>query len=201
MVAVYEEGLDGEAGQEFASDLAEKQRHRIESPSEPAKQDDRTVGLDDPAIAVPVYWLGLEFEADGLPKLELYRGDNLGGSGPGDEVKIDYSGDKSSTTLDLWKPDRWEQFKRTRLGRISWDKPCARRSRLNVRGGRAEIYGGYSRGCSGEPDHWLAHVYYPDVVVAVNMAYCYSCGGRPATDPYNSRRGMEAVVRGLVRRQ
>jgi hypothetical protein len=71
---------------------------------------------------------------------------------------------------------------------------------LEVPGGRAEIYGGYSKGCGAEPDHWLAHVYYDEVVVAVNMAYCYACGGRSADDPYNSREGMEAVVRGLKRR-
>src|SRR5512132_717580 len=69
-------------------------------------------------FAVPVYWLGLEFAPEGFPKLELYRGDNLGGGhGPGAEVKINSTGAKSSTTLDLWEPEGWEQFKKTRLGR------------------------------------------------------------------------------------
>lgn len=203
LVAVYEEGVGGGPDREFAAELADKQRSRIESPSIPIKpEDDREVGLDDPAIAVPVYWLGREFAPADFPKLEFYRGDNLGGGhGPGAEVKIDYTGKRSSTTLDLWDPARWAQFKQTRLGRISWDRPCVRRSRLELPGGRAEIYGGYSKGCSGEPDHWLAHVYYPDVVVAVNMAYCYMCGGRPPTDPYNSREGVEALVKGLRHRQ
>jgi hypothetical protein len=40
-------------------------------------------------------------------------------------------------------------------------------------------------------------VYYPAVVIAVNMPYCYMCGGRSPTDLFNSREGMEAVVRGL----
>lgn len=203
LVAVYAEGVGGGPDREFIGEIADKQRSRIESPSEPSKpEDDREIGLDDPAIAVPVYWLGLEFAPEGFPKLELYRGDNLGGGhGPGAEVKINYTGAKSSTTLDLWEPEGWEQFKKTRLGRISWDRPCTRRIRLEVPDGRAEIYGGYSRGCSGEPDHWLAHVYYQDVVVAVNMAYCYMCGGRAPTDPYNSQEGVEAVVKGLRQRQ
>jgi hypothetical protein len=201
VVAVYEEGLSGEAGRRFADDLAGKQRQRIRSPSDPLEEDDREIGLDDPAIAVPVYWLGREFEADGFPTLELYRGDHLRGGGPGNEVKVDYTGDRSSVTLDLWKPDAWRRFKTTRLGRIAWSAPCARRSEVQVEGGRAEIYGGYSsKGCEGEPDHWLAHVYYEELVVAVNMAYCYACGGRSADDPYNSRRGIEAVLRGLRRR-
>jgi uncharacterized PurR-regulated membrane protein YhhQ (DUF165 family) len=200
VVAVYEEGLSGEDGREFAGELAEKQRQRIESPSSPQVEDDREIGLEDPAIAIPVYWLGREFESEGLPSLELEGGDHLRGGGPGNEVKIDYSGEGSGVTLDLWKPDAWSRFKRTRLGRIAWSVPCARRTEVQVEGGTAQIYGGYTKGCQGEPDHWLAHVYYDEVVVAVNMAYCYGCGGRSADDPYNSREGMEAVVRGLKRR-
>jgi hypothetical protein len=200
VVAVYEEGLSGKVGREFAADLAAKQRERIETPSDPLEEDDREIALEDPAIATPVYWLGREFEPEKLPKLELDRADHLRGDGPGNEVKIDYQGDASSLTLDLWKPETWTRFKTTRLGRLIWSSRCARRSDLRVEGGRAEIYGGYSKGCQGEPDHWLAHVYYHDVVVALNMAYCYACGGRPASDPYNSREGMEAVVRGLRRR-
>jgi hypothetical protein len=199
VVAVYEEGLSGDEGRDFAGGLAEKQRERIESPSSPDVEDDREIGLEDPAIAIPVYWLGRAFAPDDLPSLELDRGEHLRGGGPGSEVKIDYAGE-GIVTLDLWKPEAWSRFKTTRLGRIGWSAPCARRTDVQVEGGQAEIYGGYTKGCTGEPDHWLAHVYYDEVVVAVNMAYCDACGGRPAEDPFNSRRGMEAVVRGLRRR-
>jgi hypothetical protein len=201
VVTVYEEGLAGDEGRDFAADLAEKQRSRIESPSSPHVEDDREIGLEDPAIAIPVYWLGRQFAPKDLPELTLYQGDYLRGDGPGNEVKIDYEAEGTGVTLDLWTPETWRRFKTTRLGRISWSAPCARRTELKVDGGRAEIYGGYSKGCQGEPDHWLAHVYYDEVVVAVNMAYCYTCGGgRRATDAYNSREGMEAVLRGLKRR-
>jgi hypothetical protein len=200
VVAVYEEGLSGEDGREFAADLAAKQRERIDSPSDPTEEDDREIGLDDPAIVIPVYWLGRELEPSGLPKLTLYRGDHVRGSGPGNEVKIDYETEGGTVTLDLWKPEVWRKFRTTRLGRISWSAPCARRTELELEHGLAEIYGGYSKGCRGEPDHWLAHVHFDEVVVAVNMAYCYACGGRSPADPYNSREGMEAVVRGLRRR-
>jgi hypothetical protein len=73
---------------------------------------------------------------------------------------------------------------------------------VRLEGGRATIFGGHGAGgCpESEPDHWLAHVYLDGVVVTVNMPYCHTCGGRPASDPYNSRRGMEAVVRALRRR-
>ncbi len=205
VVAVYEEGLEGEAGREFASDLAAKQRRRIESPSVPdeREEDDRTVALDDPDLPLPVYWLGERYEpGGGLPSLELAGASNVGapGNGPGNELKLDYAGEGGTVNVDVWEPERWRRVKATRFGRLIWSVPCTRRSELDVPGGRAEIYGGYSKGCDGEPDHWLSHVYLEAAVVTVNMAYCYACGGRSRTDPYNSRKGMEAVVRGLRRR-
>jgi hypothetical protein len=203
---VYEEGITGDQGRQFAADLARKQDAHIRSPEpvpEAEAERDREVGLDDPAIAVPVYWLGREFEPEGFPKLELDEGIRLArGGGPGNDVKIDYSGEGATLYLDLWNPAAWDAFKKTRLGRMVWDSPCARRTDVALDGGHATIFGGYgSGGCpESEPDHWLAHVYLDGVVVTVNMPYCYACGGRSASDPYNSRRGLEAVVRGLRRR-
>lgn len=208
LAVVYVEGLTGKEGRELATVLARKQDERIRSP-EPVEEAqavrNREVGLDDPSIAVPVYWLGREFEPAGLPRLELYEGVHLAGEyGPGNEVKIDYAGEdlRSGLHLDLWRPAAWTKFKTTRLGRMVWDSPCSRRRDIRVDGGRATIYGGHgSGGCpETEPDHWLAHVYLDGVVVAVNMPNCYACAGGSAGDPYNSRRGMEAVVRGLQRR-
>jgi hypothetical protein len=173
VVAVYEEGLSGSIGREFASDLAAKQRERIETPSDPVEEDDREIALEDPAIATPVYWLGREFEPTGLPKLELDRAEHLRGEGPGTEVEIDYQGGAGGVTLDLWKPERWKRHKTT---------PCVRRGELSIERGRAAI-------CERTPDGWLAHVDYDGVVVAVT-----------ANDAYDSREGMEAVVRGLKRR-
>lgn len=205
VVAVYEEGLQGEAGRRFAADLAEKQRRRIDSPApqDRSAENPRTVVLDDPGLSVPVYWLGERFDPGvGLPPLELASAANVGapGSGPGNELKLDYGTDRGAVNLDVWDPARWRRFKRTRLGQAVWSAPCARRSTLELADGRAEIYGGFSAGCGGEPDHWLAHAYLDDAVVTVNIAYCYACLGRARDDPYNSRRGMEAVVEGLRRR-
>jgi hypothetical protein len=175
VVAVYEEGLRGEAGRDFARDLAEKQRDRIESPSDPTEEDDREIGLEDPAIDIPVYWLGRELEPEGLPTLELDRGEHLRGGGAGSEVRVDYRADGGGVTLDLWKPEAWERSKKVL---------CGRRTKLRVEGGRAEIYG-----CTGEPERSFAHVYYGEVVLVATP-----------DGAYNSRAGVEAVVRGLKRR-
>jgi len=192
VVVVYEEGLAGtDGGRDFAADLAAKQRSRIESPSDPSEEDDREIGLEDPAITIPVYWLGREFDPEGLPALTLYRGDHVGpGGGPGSDVKIDYETGGGGVTVDLWKPAAWQRFAETRLGMLA---RCARPTPIEIEGGRAEI-------CEAHPNHWLAHAFYDEVVVAVNMPYCHSCVGRPSGDPYNSREGMEAVVKGLRRR-
>jgi hypothetical protein len=181
VAAVYEEGLAGAEGREFAASLAEKQRERIESPSSPGREEDREIGLEDPAISIPIYWLGREFAPEGLPKLELERGEHLSGDGPGNDVKIDYSGG-GIVTLDLWRPEAWERFEHTRLGKLA---RCQARGRVRI--------------CRGRIGHWLAQVHEDGVVVAVNMPYCFACR-RPADDPYNSRRAMEAVVAGLRRR-
>jgi hypothetical protein len=200
VVAIYEEGLAGDPGREFAREIAEKQRHWIDSPSDPTVEDDREIGLEDPAIAIPVYWLGREFRPDGLPDLTLYNSEHLRDSGPGNEVKIDYEADGGGVTLDLWAPEEWRKFRATRLGRLFSTSRCASRSEVLVAGARAEIYGGRAGECGGEPNRWLANVHYRDVVVAVNMPYGTMSAATPGSGPYNSREGMEAVVRGLRRR-
>lgn len=179
VVAVHEEGLPGERGRAFAAEIAERQRARIESPSSPESDDDREVALEDPAIAIPVYWLGREFAPEGLPRLTLEASSHLRGEGPGNDVKLDYAG---GVTLDLWRPEAWERFTATRLGRLA---RCQARGRVRI--------------CRARIGHWLAQVHYPEVVVAVNMPYCFACR-RPADDPYNSREAIEAVVGGLRRR-
>jgi hypothetical protein len=200
VVVVYQEGLAGDEGRDFAADLAEKQRSRIESPSDPRGEEDREVGLEDPAIAIPVYWLGREFSPEGLPRLTLYRGDHLRGKPPGNEVTIEYEAADGNVTLDLWKPEAWREFTATPLGKLFWSSPCTRRTEVEVAAGRAEIYGAYAGECRGEPNRWLAHVHYDELVVAVNMAYGEAAAGVPGRGRYNSREGMEAVVRGLERR-
>jgi hypothetical protein len=124
----------------------------------PDAERGREVALDDPSLAVPVYWRR-EFEPPGLPGLELYEGVHLAGEhGPGNEVKLDYQGEglRFGVSIDLWQPSTWNRFKATRLGRMVRDSPCARRSDVRLRQGRATIYGGYATsGCPDrEPDHW-----------------------------------------------
>jgi hypothetical protein len=119
VVAVYEEGLAGERGREFARALAAKQRARIESPSDPQEEADREFALEDPALEIPVYWLGRRFAPPGLPELTLERAEYLRASGLND-VTIDYAGEGGSVTLELWRPEQWRRSN-SRLTAVRFD--------------------------------------------------------------------------------
>jgi hypothetical protein len=145
---------------------------------------------------------GSSFDPPGaLPRLELELA-NVGGNGPGQTIQLWYRG---GVTLDTWEPQTWNRFRRRRLGRLIWDSPCAHKTVVKVAVVRAEIFEGY-----GEPnpverpcpkrrrDRVLAHVYHGNVIVAVNMPYCYTCAcPAQSPNPYNAVDGIETVVRSL----
>jgi hypothetical protein len=199
------------AKDDAARELAEMQQERLEQPAKPSPQkpeNDPELQLDDPTLELPVYWLGREFDPPGdVPPLELELA-TVGGTGPGQSVQLWYrvgGGVADTVTLDTWEPDAWERFRRTRLGRLIWDSPCARKKTIPVNGGRAEIFQGYGEPKPVEPpcpkrslDRVLAHVYYDEVVVAVNMPYCYDCARpEPRPSPYETVEATETLVRSL----
>ncbi len=193
--------------------LATEQERRLEGrlAAKPPR-DSVELPLDDPALTLPVYWLGREFDAPGLPTLRLAGAANVARSGPGNTVKLDYGGVEPNrivgVTIDLWTPGAWRRFERTLLGRLVWDSPCARKTVVRLPAGHAEIYAGYGtpqplqRPCPRRaPDRVIAHVYFGGVVAAVDMPYCYACA-RPSTpSPFETVAGMTAIARGLELRR
>jgi hypothetical protein len=194
--------------------LAKRQQRRIEGTAPPPRRVDTVeLALDDPALGLPVYWLGRSFDPPGaLPELRLADATLLGpGSGPGDTVKLDYGGVARSrpigVTLDLWRPGAWRRFRRTLLGRLVWDSACASKTSVRLRHGHAEIFAGYGTPrplrppCPERiPDRTLAHVYLPGMVVAVDMPYCYACAAPARREPYETVAGMTAIARSLTLR-
>jgi hypothetical protein len=190
--------------------LAALQQERIEGKAPRARPVDPVVlELNDPSLTLPVYWLGRSFHPSGsLPQLDLQEAAVLG-TGPGNTVKLDYSGSLNgravALTLDLWKPAMWRRFRGTLLGRLVWDSACARRTIVPLSNGRAEIFEGYGTPrpltppCpTRPPDRVLAHVYLDGVVVVVDMPYCYMCAAAPALrNPYEAVEGMTAIARSL----
>ena len=197
-------GVTGPAAIGRATALAGRQQARITS-GVAAGVPKRLVGLalDDPRVAVPVYWLGRELDPRGvLPRLTLNDTYYARQSGPGDELKIDYGSRplRGDVILDLWRPAAFARFRRSAVGRLVWDDPCTRRTTVTVRGGRALIYAGYAHPATGScarPDRYLADVYLDGVVVTVNRPYAFCCTDASPSNPYNTLAGMTAVVRNL----
>jgi hypothetical protein len=196
--AVLVAGVTQAVARERAVELARRQQRRVEHPEPVVRESDAEVALDAPDIGVPVYWLGPAFAPGrGLPRMELRDASVLEpGGGPGNRVKIDYTG----LHLDIWERAAWTRFRRTRLGKTVWSWTCTKTTPVEIAGGRAILYAGDASNpqppCPAQPDLFLAEVRLRGAVVTVNMPYCYSCTDVPPGG-YNSRAGVEAVVRGL----
>jgi hypothetical protein len=189
----------GTVRQEAAMVLAEVQQRRIEQPTtlRPSENDDREVPLGDPRLRGRVYWLGRRFDPSGrLPAIAL--SDVFGGARPGWLLNIEY---RKGVTLSLWTPRAWRRFAGSQLGQRSLEQPCGHSRGMRVPRGRAVVVAGYERRrgrCDGRPrDLFVAHVHLRDVVVAVNVPWCFLCFEAGRSGPYDSLAGIRAVVRGL----
>ncbi len=114
---------------------------------------DPLASLDDPGLAVAVYWLGQDFDPPGgLPSLLLDErsvrvlppGE---GQGPGNRVDIPYRLDEgqpgTGVNLSLWQLEIWDEFLETPLGQLWWDSPCVETKEVSLEGGKAIIFMGH----------------------------------------------------------
>ena len=158
---------------------------------------------------MPPLWLGRTFDPPGsLPPLRLSEviGPLGPGGGPGNVLQLSYdvAGHAHGTRLYIWKPAAWRQFRSTRLGRLVWNSPCARTTRSRARGRTIVVTQGYwstpkRRPCPARLfDYTFGHIHLRGSVVAADMPFCFACGPNPnVDDPYESRKGIEAVARSL----
>jgi hypothetical protein len=194
------------------AELAPRQQaHVLEpTPYTAAERSDAEVGLDDPAIDIPVYWLGRTFRpGGGLPNNRLFASGfseeatpetHEGGlaEGPYAPLNVFYA----NIRLGIWTPETWGVFTASKTSRAITAWKCTRTRTIPLAEGSATIYGGYKenfRRCPKEaPKAFTAWVDVGGVKVVVNAP--------PAPDfietinPYGSFAGMEAIVRGLVLR-
>ncbi len=190
------------------AELAPRQQAHILKPTPytGAERSDAEVGLDDPAIDIPVYWLGPTFRPGGdLPSNRLYTSwfseeatpETHGEfpEGPYAPLNIDYT----NIRLGTWTPETWGVFTASKTSRSITAWKCTRTRSVALAEGSATIYGGYKknfRRCPEEaPKAFTAWVDFGSVKVVVNAP--------PAPDfietvnPYGSFAGMEAIVRAL----
>jgi hypothetical protein len=205
-------GLTADSAPDVALALARKQQRRIEDPKPPQRDTvaDEELPLDDPALDAPVYWLGREFDpGNGLPPLTFSTAHTHGGSGgePSFSAELDYAADGPTAGIKLmvFRPDSFAKFERSIIGRFVRDTPCAKATKVRLRGRHAVIWGGFAKPtrppCPAKPyDRFFAHVFLEAAVVTVNHPLCYyPCRANPqgTDDPYNTPRGLAAIARGL----
>jgi len=193
----------------FASELAQRQQTHVAKPTPytAAERFDGEIGLEDPAIDIPVYWLGRNFKpGGGLPPNRLYESGFFGRATPETSegllteapmapLMVSYD----NIWLNTWTPATWSVFADSRTAHIVTTWKCTRTRTMPLAEGNATIFGGYDRNfkrCpSRAPDVFTAWVDVGGVTVVVNSP--------PAPDfietvnPYGSFKGMEAIVRAL----
>jgi hypothetical protein len=196
-----------------AAALARLQDAHIRKPSRYtlAERFDGEVPLDNPAVDLPVYWLGRNFRpGGGLPNNRLFdsyfTGKAIpethrkfgGAEAPGAPLTIRYA----NIWLTTWTPANWHIFAGSDSGRAITRWKCAQARTVPLAEGSATIFGGYKRDYKrcpkGAPEAFTAWVDIGGVKVVVNSP--------PAPDfietvnPYGSFEGMEAIVRSLTLR-
>ncbi|HET7486076.1 MAG TPA: hypothetical protein VFJ64_11975, partial [Solirubrobacterales bacterium] len=137
-----------------AVSLARRQQAHIRKASRytRAERYDAEVPLDDPAIEMPVYWLGRHFQPQGLVGERLFqayfmpapRPESKNGpieEGPLAPLFIGYG----DITLDTWTPATWAVFADSRTGQalVSWK--CTRTRTISLPDRTATIFAGYER--------------------------------------------------------
>jgi hypothetical protein len=197
-------------GDRLAAVLARRQQAHIAKPTPytGAERFDGDVPLDDPALEVPVYWLGLNFKpGHGLPSNRFFDGYSPEPYAPTGESSIGTEEAPGSVLglryynfhLDSWSATTWPLYLEAPVSRVLTAWHCTEARTLALpSGGSATIYGGYRRDYKRCPDKapsaFTAWVEIGGMHLVVNAPWS-------RTDifhtPYDSFAGMEAIVRNL----
>lgn len=191
------------ASDAIVASLALRQQSHIERPTHytRAERNASEVGLDDPALKLPVYWLGRNFKPGrGLPVARLESaGDSRYDSkhALGQKLELHYS---HYLDLSAWTGAGWKRFLTTRPAREILAQPCLESTELAISGRRATIYAGHVEGfrpCAPHaPKRFFAVVHLGGLVTAVNLDGCRDCR-EPIGSSFNSPSGIKAAVRSL----
>lgn len=203
LAAIFVQGGDEASNDREAVELARVQQQRIENPTPytGAERFDREAGLEDPAIKLPIHWLGRTLRPGGrLPPTRLEGGGAVGtivDGLPGQKLGVYYD----HLRLSTWTAAGWDRFSRTRQGRqmIGWH--CTKSTVVPLAEGSATLYASYAKDFEKcpktAPTRHFAIADLGGTVTAVNFLACRYCNGIDYDSPYNSAAGMKALVKAL----
>lgn len=194
----------------FAAEMAKLQQAHIRKPTPytEAERYDGEVGLDDPAIDFPVYWLGRNFQpGHGLPSNRFFDGYAPEPYAPTGESSIGLEESPGSVLglryynfrIDAWSAATWPLYLDAKVSRVltSWHCTTTREIALPS-GGGATIYGGYRsnyKSCPAKaPDAFTTWAEIGGMHIVVNSPWSPDSISHT---PYTSFAGMEAIVRAL----
>ncbi len=212
LAAVFASAGSLEVSDAIAGELAQRQQAHIENPTPytDAERDHLEIALDNPALVVPVYWLGRRFTPkEGLPALQLVDVGSALTSPRRPRVNLFYGsrfrhGQAEWVNVNLWSIGQWKSLARN--DRVPPGALNCMRTVHKVRlpAGQALIFRGVQSPRPRCDDRrarvYVARAYIGRVVVTVKtMGICDVCYGA-GTGPYNSLAGMKAVVHGLTLR-
>jgi hypothetical protein len=214
VATVFATGGTAAANDRTVLELAQLQQQRVESPVpfEPSELDSSEVALEDPALDIPVFWLGRRFApGHGLQRLRLLDSASASGAGSlAPRVNLAYVDHPRLTHaetvyLDFWSRSQWKRLE------VKRSKPpavpsCPTAKPLRIAREHLVIYRGFEAGFKGCGDRvrrgaYTARIYLPGVVATAETSMTCAVCARAGTGPYDSRAGMEAIARGLVQRR
>jgi len=194
------------------AELAPRQQAHIHKPTPytAAERSDAEVGLDDPAIDIPVYWLGRTFRPGGglatnrlfsayfqsepRPEEKIGEGSLGFAEAPSGLLTIGYS----NFQLATWTPATWHVFTESKASRVVTGWKCTRTRTMSLPDRSATIFAGYAKNfgtCPTKPpNRYTAWVEIGGVKIVVNPPLM---GDGLFNTPYSSFEGMEAIVRSL----
>jgi hypothetical protein len=192
--------------------LAARQQVHIAKPTRLKAADnyDGEVALEDPALDLPVYWLGRRFKTGGgvadarlgsswfAEKPIAERSEGGFAEGPLPKLRLTYW-NPTDLTLSIWGPEDWPVYAHSRTAKaiVSWK--CTRTRTIEVPGGTATIYLGYAKDyakCPArKPRSATAWVKFGEDTVVVDEPF--AADSVEPDSPWGSFAAMEAVVKGL----
>lgn len=213
LATVFVPGKKAAASDRIATELAQIQQRHVEAPTpyRPAEYDDSEVALEDPALEVPVYWLEREFSpGHGLPPLRLMDTNSTTRRAIASPRASLFYADHpfrsryESLYVNLYSPRQWRQL-RERGHALPGSLRCGFTSHeLRLPRGHAVAFHGFEgflgRCPSDERPAWSLRIRYGHVIVTVKTGTICAICAEAGTGPYNSFKGMAAIVRGLERR-